>query len=276
MAHLTGLTSEELEARLNEAGEGNEEATISQLIRENYTAKIAEARAEGVKRGVKEKAKAIEKAAAPLFEKHGIEPGDVEAGLGTLAEKLQGDPGKPGGELTADALRVHPIYKQVFQEDAAALRDRVAKAEARATAVEEQAAKSEKLAKLKPALLERLKKAGAQFGVGEESALNTYLTITPPERFHIEGDEVLVLDEQGERMKDELLNPVRADDFLAKTWVFGFEADKTRHTPSPPARGGNPTVKFDNDKAFSEAYQARLNAGDREGAKALREAFLKQ
>jgi len=276
MAHLTSLTSEELEARLNEAGEENAAETMAALIREKYVAEIKKAREEGRGRGVKEKAAAVERAAKTLFEAHGIESDNAEQGLEQLAEKLQGAPDKPEGDLTADRLRTLPAYKQAFEADTSALRTKLQQAEARATEMEAAQARAEKLAKLRPVLLDQLRKEKANFGIGEDTALDAYFKLVPPDRFSITEDGPQVLTEDGEVMKDEFHNPVKPADFLKKTWVFGFNTGNPPPTPSPARQGSNGAQRFDSSQAFTDAYTELLRKGDNVGADSLRKSYLAQ
>jgi len=275
LAHLTGLTSEELEARLNEAGEEKHDATFADLVKEKYAEQIAKAREEGRKRGVKEKATTIEKAASALFTEHGISATVVEEGLVQLAEKLNsGDPGKTGGELTAEALRGLPQYKQAFESDTAALRARVEAAEAKAAEVAAAQERQARLAALRPVLKKQLEERCASFGVGEDAAFDVFFSRVPPDRFRVEGDTVTVLGEDNEPVKDEFHNPVKLADYLEKTWVFGFNSQQPAQTPAPPTRGGTPPAKFESQEAYTAAYEAALKRGDRAGAAALTKAFL--
>lgn len=271
---MTGLTSEELEARLNEAGEEKHDAIFSDAVKEKYAEQIAKARDEGRQRGVKEKAKTIEKAAAELFTQHGISATVVEEGLVQLAEKLNtGDPGKTGGELTAEALRGLPQYKLVFKADTAALRARVEAAEAKATEVAAAQERHARLNALRPLLKKQLEERGASWGIGEDAAFDVYFSRVPPDRFKVEGDMVTVLGEDGEPTKDEFHNPVKLPDFLEQTWVFGFSGQQPAKTPAPAKTGGTPAAKFDTQEAYTAAYDAAMKRGDRAGALALTKAF---
>jgi hypothetical protein len=278
MAHLTSLSQEEVTAKLEEAGEEKAIETISALIREKYTAQIKKAREEGRGRGVKEKAEAIEKAARGLFEAHGIESENIEQGLEQLAEQLQGDPGKPGrGELTPESIRNTPAYKQAFDQDAAKLRKMAEDAQAEAAALKASQARAEKIAKLRPAILERLRAENANFGISEDKSLELFFLQHPPERFDTSSDEPLILGDDGEPMKDEYHNSVKLTDFLKQNWVPGFAQASPPKTPAPPQKpGGAPRMRFSSMEEYDQKFQEAMRNGRNKEADEMRKAYLQQ
>jgi len=277
LARLTGKTGEELEGLLNEAGEDQAAETFSSLVLDHFKEAERKSKESFYKKGEKEKAKKVEAALQPIFDEFGITAATVEDSAAQLAEKLKEQPGKPGGEgLNADNLRTLPAYKEAFEADTSALRTKLQQAEQRAAEVEKAQARLEKVSKLKPALVAVLKKENANFGIGEEAAMEAFFKLVPPDRFNVTENGIEVLNEDGEVMKDEYHIPVKPADFLKKTWWPGFNTGNPPPTPSPARQGSNGAQRFESSQAFTNAYTELLRKGDNDGAASLRKSYLAQ
>lgn len=278
LARLTGLPAEELETRLNEAGEDQAVDVFETLVLDKFKEEERRSKKNFYQKGEKEKAQKIEAALQPIFDEHGISASTLEESAAQLAEKLKEQPGKPGGdELTAETIRNTAYYKQAFEADAKALRDKLQAAETALQQAQAQEQRRAKLEKLRPVMLDTLRKKKASFGQGEEKALQAFFLLHPLEDFDVSDDGAVTVMKGGEPLKDEYLNPLNLETFLEKNWLFGFNADTPPPTPAPARQGqGGGGHRFADRAAYLKAYDDALLKGNKVLASELEAAWIKQ
>jgi hypothetical protein len=286
LSRLTGKTSEELEAALFEGGElkANWDSEFTGLVLDKFKEQERRAKEDHYKRGEKEKAKKVEQALKPLFEKYGIESDRVEDGLEQLAEQLQAEPGTPGAEgLTPEQLRNHPAFKQAVQQDIEKLtkannelKAKAAKAEADKEAFIQEQQKAAHVNTLSSLARKELKALEASFGADEDKALKAFFALYPPDRFRVEGEAPVPLDENGQPATDEYGDPLPFAEYLRKNWLFGFQSNKP-NTPAPPTKGAAGATKtFANEDAYNQAREAAAAAGDWSKVATLEKQYIKE
>jgi hypothetical protein len=278
LARLTGLPAEELETRLNEAGEDTAAETFMTLVMDKFKDEERRSKDNFYKKGEKEKARKVETALQPIFDEYGIAADTLESSAAQLAEKLKEQPGKPGGDgLTPDTIRTHTAYKQAFDADTEAIRRKLQAAETALQQAQAQEQRRAKLEKLRPVMLDTLRKKKASFGQGEEKALQAFFLLHPLEDFDVSDDGQVTVMKGGEPLKDEYLNPLNLETFLEKNWLFGFSADTPPPTPAPARQGqGGGGHRFADRAAYLKAYDDALTKGNKALASELEAAWIKQ
>jgi hypothetical protein len=286
LARLTGKASEELDGLLYDGGELKEDWSdvFSGLVLDNFKEKERKKAEDFRLRGIKEKAQAIEKIAKPLLEKYGIEADRIEDGLEQLAEQLQAEPGTPGAEgLTPEQLRNHPAFKQAVQQDIEKLtkannelKAKAAKAEADKDAFIQEQQKAAHVNTLSSLARKELKALEASFGADEDKALKAFFALYPPDRFRVEGEAPVPLDENGQPATDEYGDPLPFAEYLRKNWLFGFQSNQPK-TPAPPTKGAAGATKtFANEDAYNQAREAAAAAGDWGKVATLEKQYIKE
>lgn len=286
LARLTGKASEELDGLLYDGGELKEDwvDVFSGLVLDKFKDQERKKAEDFRLRGIKEKAQAIEKIAKPLLEKYGIEADRIEDGLEQLAEQLQAEPGTPGAEgLTPEQLRNHPAFKQAVQQDIEKLtkanndlKAKAAKAEAEKDAYIQQQSQQQHFNTVSNTALRELRKQKALFGQDEDKALKAFFALYPAERFKLEGESPVPLDDNGQPATDEYGDPIKFTDYLRQNWLFGFEGN-TIATPAPPTRGAGPGTKtFATEEAYNQARVAASLAGDWNKVQSLENQYIKE
>jgi len=288
LSQLTGKTSEELEGLLNDVGEdekGQIEA-FKNAVRDNFKAQERIAKDNFYKKGAKEKAQNVEAALQPLFDEYGINTGDIESGAAQLAEKLKEQPAKAGGEgLTPDFIKSQPIFKQALQEATNAIRQEAEKAKADAEKAMQDMQRNAHATAVKERIIPLLEQEGASFGADKHKALQAFFTITPPDRFKVDGGDVFILGDDGEALQDKWGQPIKAADYLkgnekeglTPAWFMGFHQQGTPQTPAPGTRGstGGGAKKHYNSMAEYQEARARAAHSPTE-LKKVSDLFLEQ
>jgi hypothetical protein len=282
LSRLTGKTSEELEAILYEDGglKNDWDSEFVDLVLTRHRVQ----KEDQFKRGEKKKAKEVEGAAKALFDKWGIEADRVEDGLQQLAEKLEAEPPKGSeGDLTPETIRNHAAYKTAVQQDLEKLtkannelKAKAAKAEADKDAFIQEQQKAAHVNTLSSLARKELKALEASFGADEDKALKAFFALYPPDRFRVEGEAPVPLDENGQPATDEYGDPLPFTEYLRKNWLFGFQSNQPK-TPAPPTKGAAGATKtFANEDAYNQAREAAAAAGDWGKVATLEKQYIKE
>lgn len=246
---LAGWSEDDAKAALlNEDGEAKAEAV--EVFTDRVKNKFAEINKNQYDRGIREKAKAIEKALKPIFDKYGINSERVEDGLNELTEQLatagteKTDPAK----LTADDIKKLPVFQTVLDDAVGKLKNDLAaiqsEYEGYKSTVQREKISGTVSAKAR-AVLEASKAAFAQ---NASSQVDFFIRAIGTQQFNVtETGDVELLDKDGQPLRDDHSNRVSFDDYIRTQWQnagYGFHDTTDPATSQPgtkPAGGLNVT-----------------------------------
>lgn len=259
---LSGLTAEQLkEALQDEAGSLKEDAgsQFNTLVLKKFKATEDEA----FNKGFRKKAATIEKAAKSVLDHFGIQSATIEDAMAELAERVKDDPGKPGPELTIEQLRKLPMFQQEIDDRLTKI-----KAEKEKTETEyKQYKDSVTRQKIESAALNRalnfLSEKKAAFAPQPGEQIKRVLSASGMQNVHLdEKGDLIMLDTDGQPLRDTNANRVTFDDFVLNSWTaLGLGFNEAPGGSGSPGAGGAGAGSGAELKITSfEQYQAARKA----------------
>lgn len=268
-ASLAGLSEDALKAQLlNEAGELKTDAakTFSSLVLDKFKAQEREAKEQQYNRGIREAKEAAEKAAKPLFEKYGVSASRFEEAVQELAEKL-GDGGTPTGtpqEMTEEQIAKLPAFKAALEARTNEVVDKWKKKHETTLQEYEQFKRQTNQKEVAQTVFGStrsvLEKDGRQpvYGAkGPDEAIKMFWAYHGIDHIKLEDGKPVLLDKEGNVLRDEMSNPVDFSKFVESNWLLGFK--EAAGNGSPPhgagrSSGGNAPIRNVED------FKARIAA----------------
>lgn len=275
LASLAGQTPEALKATLQtEDGEFKEDAakTFASMVLDKFKAQEREAKEQQYNRGIREAKEAAEKAAKPLFEKFKVNASRFEDAVQELSDKLA-DGGTPTGtpqELNDEQIATHPAFKKALE----ARTDEVVnqwkkKLEAQGQEFEQFKAQThrEKVASaVQSATRSILEKDGRQpiYGQkGPDEAIKMFWAYHGLDNVKIEEGKPVLLDKEGNVLRDEMSNPVDFGKFVESNWIGFKEASGDGSPPHNRGRSGGGNAPIRNTDEFKARMEAAKTPQER-------------
>lgn len=240
---LSGKKADELKTLIsNEEGEPKDNAAelFADLVKDKFLTVERDRAENAYKRGIKEKAEAIEAALKPLFKAHGIHADKVEEGLTELSDKLKNvKPGKSGTtdepqELTKDDIKKLPAYQELLDEDLSKVRAQVDEWKAKYSDFTSQVEREKVIATAREKALSILDGKNAVWGDDKARQLDFFFRAVGTDNLSInDKGELELLDSDGQPLRDDSRNRITFENFILDSWqTAGY-----RFHDAPPESG---------------------------------------
>lgn len=246
-ASLAGIPEDALKAQLTtEAGELKPEAAkiFSSLVLNKFKRQEQERKDQQYHRGYREAKEAAEEAVRPLFQKFGVSASRFEDAVRELSEKL-GDGSVPKGaphDMTPQELAKLPAFKAALEEHTNAIVEKWKTKEEAARHEYETFRKQVQQKEVAQAVFSNtraiLEKDGRQpiYGTkGPDDAIRMFWAYHGTDQIKLEDGKPVLLDKEGNVLRDEMSNPVDFSKFVESNWLLGFK--EAAGTGSPPHNG---------------------------------------
>jgi hypothetical protein len=269
LSKLSGKNIDDLKELLqDEEGELKEDA--QKIFVETVVTKFKDsektAKEQQYNRGIREKGQAIEKALKPLFDKHKIDASTAEEGITELAEKLK--QAKPSTDdpatLDKDKLRKLPAFQEILNEELSVKDQKIEELQEQYNSYVSNIQTRELTNSVKSEALKILEKNKARFSGDTTDAkagdIDFHLKAIGIDRFKVDGDEIIPVDQDGNQLRDDAKNLVSFDEYIKSNWRLGFDnVDSSRSFSGArkSGEGSGSSYKFtsyeDYDRMMKEA-----------------------
>lgn len=269
MSQLAGISTSELESLLkDEGGDFRKDSTklFADLVAKKFKAQIDSIKIDRYNLGRKEKAEEIEKEVKPLFSKMGIEAERIDEGLRELSEKLSrvDDPKGEPRTLTEEQIAKLPAFKAALEARTNEVVDKWKKKHETTLHEYEQFKRQTNQKEVAQTVFGStrsvLEKDGRQpvYGAkGPDEAIKMFWAYHGIDHIKLEDGKPVLLDKEGNVLRDEMSNPVDFSKFVESNWLLGFK--EAAGNGSPPhgagrSSGGNAPIRNVED------FKARIAA----------------
>lgn len=280
-AKLIGASdATELSGLLEGVAEENISNVYADAVASNFGSLRKRVAEDKLKQGIKQKGLAIERELSPLFEKYDISDfSTAEEGIKLLADKLGQDKSTMVdlSTLTPEQIQELPAYQKALKA--------AAQANERAESIEGEFQQYKTAQAQAATMSEALRVTTSIFEEGNANtgsatkadAAKMFLSTIPPERLSLVEGQVVVLDDDGQILKDDYGNVVTYKDYVKKNYLLGFgvaSPDSTGSGAGAGSKGGgaSPVVITSREQGEAMIRQA-YDSGDRKAVAAARKVL---
>lgn len=265
---LTGIKVDELERQFKNAeGEVKDPAEISKIVSAAIIDKIKNHGEDQRKRGIREKGQEIE----GVIRKFGIsEFSDAQDAITKLVEdvKKKAKPSKEGDdELTKEQIMSSPIYKELLEGEISTIKTALGEKEQELSSLHKEVSLSEVKRIAHDKAMKVLNDNNANFGEGnklQQARFDQFFRALGYDNLKVVNGTVVVTDDNGDPLLDQMKNQVSFDDYVKNNWLFGWNKGGGGSPPPPGGGpGGSPGLVITSSEQFQEALKGAKTAKER-------------
>jgi hypothetical protein len=265
LVRLSGLNEDDLKA-LIATEEGELKPDAANLYAKAVLDKFKAESREQFNRGVREKGNAVEKAASSLFQTFQIESDKVEEGLRQLAEKLQGEPGKPDAQsLTVDEIRKAPAFHIALDDAVAKYKKELEQVRTEYEGFKGNITKEKTMQTIYQRGREILETSNAAFAENPSAQLSFFFKALDTSLFKVdEQGNINLSNADGTPLRDEYGNKIEFNQYIANQWKaagYGFNEAPAGIPAINGAKGG--VTGFQTIESAREALQRAKTPKDK-------------